>query len=95
MPKFVVLGSCRHEPYEVLIMPNRLNNEPEDPEKAYVEACKKFYPAMDKADIIIVYNPDYIVGEHTQKDIDYARSKGKKVIFTHPTELDSDLHNGH
>ena len=97
MPKIVVLGSCRHEPYKVLIMPNKLDPElyAKDHEKAYEHACEKFYPAIDEADIVIVFNPDYTVGEHTQKDIDYARSKGKRVVFTHPTETESDLHNGH
>ena len=97
MPKIVMLGSCRYEPYKVLIMPNKLDPElyAKDHEKAYEHACERFYPAIDEADFVIVWNPDYTVGEHTQRDIDYARSKGKRVVFTHPTETDSDLHNGH
>ncbi len=78
-------------------MPNKLDADlyAKDHKAAYAHACEKFYPAIDEADIVLVYNPEYHVGEHTQKDIDYARSKGKLVVFTHPTETDSDLHNGH
>lgn len=86
MPKIVVLGSCRYEPYKVLIMPNKLDPElyARDQDLAYAEVCKKFYPAIDEADFIIVWNPDSKVGEHTQKDIAYARSKAKTVVFVFP-----------
>lgn len=46
--------------------------------KGYKIASKKFYPAIDKADEVWVYAPDG-VGEHTQRDIDYAKSKGKTI----------------
>lgn len=82
MPSFVILGSCKHEPYEILAMPNILDKElyANDHEKAYDEACKVFYPAMDIADVVLVWAPDG-VGEHTQKDIDYAVKQGKKVVY--------------
>ncbi len=82
MPKIVILGSCRFEPYEVLMTPNKLDKNlyAKNHEKAYKQACKKFYPAIQQADIVIVYDPDG-VGEHTQKDIDFARSHGKEVIY--------------
>jgi len=88
MPKIVVLGSCRFEPYEVLAMPNKLDPVlyANDHEKAYDKACEKFYPAMDEADVILVYNPDGKIGEHTQRDIDYALARGKKVVYTHRIE---------
>ena len=81
-PKFVILGSCRHEPYEILQMPNPFDRKlyVEDHEKAYEEACKRFYPAIDEADVVIVYAPNG-VGEHTKQDIEYAKSRGKPVIL--------------
>jgi len=82
MPKIVILGSCRYSPYEVLLTPNPFDKElyVKDHEKAYEEACKRWYPAMDECDVVIVYAPDGI-GEHTQRDIDYAKSKKKKVFI--------------
>jgi hypothetical protein len=79
MPKIVVLGSCKHEPYEVLAMPNKIPNA-WNTEKGYKVACKKFYPAIKQADIIIVYAPNGI-GEHTQRDIDFAKSQGKPIFI--------------
>lgn len=77
MTKFVMLGSCRFEPYDFLAVPNKIPRA-WNTDKGYAIAAKIFYPAMDKADVIIVYAPDGI-GKHTQLDIDYARSIGKKV----------------
>lgn len=79
MPKIVILGSCKHEPYEVLAVPDKIPNA-WNTEKGYELASKKFYPAIDKADIVFVYAPKGI-GEHTQRDIDYALSKGKWVVI--------------
>jgi hypothetical protein len=84
MPKIVVLGSCRHGPYIVLAVPNPIPGL-YNTEEGYQEACKTFYPAIDKADVVLVYNPERTIGEHTQRDIDYACSKGKLLIFTCPT----------
>lgn len=78
MPKFTVLGSCKHEPYKVLAMPKK--NPFWNTEKGYKIASKKFYPAIDNSDFIIVYCP-YGVGKHTKKDIEYAISKGKRIIY--------------
>jgi hypothetical protein len=77
MTKMVILGSCRFEPYEILAVPEKVEGL-WNTEEGYEKATEKFHPAMDQADVIIVYAPDGI-GEHTQKDIDYARSIGKKV----------------
>lgn len=77
MPKIVILGSCRFEPYEVLAVPKK---EPGlwNTEKGYQQAAERFYPAIDSADVIIVWAPDG-VGEHTQRDIDYAKQQGKLI----------------
>ena len=86
MPKFVMLGSCRHEPYEMLFMPNKIDPTlyREEHEKAYDEACKTTYPAIEKADVVIVYVPDGIIGDHTQRDLTHAISHKKKiVVITH------------
>lgn len=83
MPKFVVLGSCKHEPYEVLFMPNKLDTSlyKEDHEKAYAEASKVVFPAIEEADVVIVYAPDGIIGEYTKKDVRHAIRHKKKVAF--------------
>lgn len=78
MPKIVILGSCRFEPYKVLALPNKIKGA-WNTEKGYKKASEIFYPAIDKADLIIVYAPDGI-GEHTKRDIEYAKSKGKRII---------------
>lgn len=82
MPKFVILGSCKYEPYEILALPNKLNPKlyREDHEKAYREACEVFYPAIEKADIVIVYAPDGI-GDHTKQDMEYAKKHGKQIVI--------------
>ena len=77
MVKLVILGSCRFDPYEILAVPNKIPGA-WNTDKGYAIAAQIFYPAMDKADVIIVYAPGGI-GIHTQKDIDYAHSIGKKV----------------
>lgn len=82
MPNIVILGSCRHEPYKVLAMPNKLDPElyKKDHEAAYMEAFEKlFRPAIDDADVVFVYAPGGI-GDHTQRDIWYARKRGKPVV---------------
>lgn len=82
MPKIVILGSCKYEPYEILIMPNKLDAElyEKDHERAYEEACKKFFPAIDEADEVWVYAPDGM-GIHTTQDYSYARMEGKTIRF--------------
>jgi hypothetical protein len=77
--KFVILGSCRFEPYEILAVPNKIPRA-WNTLAGYLIASRKFYPAIRQADVIIVYAPDGI-GEHTQKDIDFAKSIGKKVFI--------------
>lgn len=81
MVKIVILGSCRFEPYEILAVPNKIKGA-WNTEKGYQIACKKFYPAIDKADLVIVYAPDGI-GEHTQRDIDYVKKQRKKIVIIH------------
>ncbi len=76
-PKIVILGSCKHEPYEVLAMPNKIPGA-WNTDEGYEMASKIFYPAMDKADVILVFGTP---GKHTQLDIDYAESIGKTVQY--------------
>ena len=75
----VILGSCRFEPYEILAVPNKIPNA-WNTEKGYRKAFEIFKPAIDGADLVIVYAPDGI-GEHTQRDIDYARKQGKPIFL--------------
>jgi len=82
MPKIMVLGSCKLGPYEIIFVPNKLDPElyERDHELAYIEACKKVYPAIVDADEIWVYAPNGI-GEHTRRDLAYAESLLKKIRF--------------
>ena len=75
--KIVILGSCRYGPYTILAVPDPIPGL-HNTEEGYRVAAKKFYPAIEQADEVWVYAPDSI-GEHTQRDIDFAFSKGKKV----------------
>jgi len=77
MVKIVILGSCRFAPYEILAAPDPIPGL-HNTEAGYRIACEKFYPAIDEADIVIAYAPAGI-GEHTGRDMDYARKKGKPV----------------
>lgn len=75
-PKIVILGSLRNGDYEVTA-PKRVKEDYHN-EEGYQLACQRFYPAIEEADIVIVYGE---VGEHTQRDINYAISKGKRIIY--------------
>lgn len=86
MPKIVILGSCRFEPYEILAVPNKIPNA-WNTEEGYQIACKIFHPAIEQADVVLVYAPDG-VGIHTQRDINYAREKGKTIFWMIPLEDD-------
>jgi len=87
MPKIVILGSCRFEPYVILAAPKKVKGK-WNTEEGYEIATQKFYPAIDKCDLVIVYAPDGI-GEHTKRDIEYAKKQNKKVII-----IDGDDQNG-
>lgn len=77
--KIVILGSCRFAPYKVLAVPNPIAGL-HNTEEGYIEAAKIFYPAINDADVVIVYAPDGI-GEHTLRDLKYAESLGKKIVI--------------
>ena len=79
MPKIVILGSCRYEPYIILFAPNKVT-PPElyNTEEGYKKISRLIYAAIDNADEIWVYIPDGI-GEHTTRDLEYAKSKGKII----------------
>ncbi|MFD5430422.1 hypothetical protein [Streptomyces sp. NPDC127084] len=40
---------------------------------------------IDLADYVLVVNPGGYIGESTRREIDYARSLGKPIRYTHPT----------
>ncbi len=39
---------------------------------------------IDLADGVLVVNPDGYIGDSTRREIDYARSLGKPIRYTHP-----------
>jgi len=77
LPKIVILGSCRFSPYDVLAVPSEISPV-WNTEAGYEIAFRRFGPAIKKADIVIVYAPDGI-GEHTNRDLEYAKSLGKRI----------------
>ena len=88
MPKITILGSCAWEPYTILAMPNKLDAElyKKDHEGAYDDAFEKvFKKAIDECDFVFVYNPTG-VGEHTKRDIEYAKEQGKQIIYFDPLQ---------
>ena len=79
MVKITILGSCRFEPYEILAVPDKIPGA-WNTERGYQIAFKKFKKAIDESDVIFVYAPDGI-GEHTDRDIQYAIQKGKPIVI--------------
>lgn len=71
MPSIVILGSLKHHPYEVLYVPHPV-------EEGREEALQKCSAAIDRANEVVVYAREGI-GEHTWKDICYARQQGKRI----------------
>ncbi len=81
----VILGSCKHEPYKVTVpekVPGKWNTE-----EGYEEACKVFYPAINEADIVLVWLPNGKIGEHTKRDLTYALTQNKRVILITPDKV--------
>lgn len=91
MPKIVILGSCKHEPYDI-ITPKKLDPDlyERDHEKAYKKACEIFYPAIRESDLVIVYAPDGI-GDHTGQDLAYAITQNKPHL-TYPMDHEKAKH---
>jgi len=84
MPKIVILGSCKFEPYVILAVPNKIPGA-WNTEEGYKIASQKFYPAIEKADCVLVYCPEGKIGEHIMRDIQYAMKLGKDVtLFPSP-----------
>jgi len=87
MPKIVILGSCRYEPYIILFMPNRVTpKELYNTEEGYRKVSKLIYAAIDHADEVWVYAPDGYIGEHTSRDIKYALKHKKTIRIIAPIE---------
>jgi len=81
MTKIVILGSCNFSPYEIIAVPTPISRTDIPHEEAARIAFVGFSMAIREADAIIVYAPDGI-GEHTKRDINYAKSQGKKIFVT-------------
>ena len=76
MPKIVILGSLKNGDYEVTA-PKKVREDYHN-EEGYQLACQRFYPAIEEADLVIVYGE---MGEHTKRDADYAIKQGKRIIY--------------
>ena len=83
--KLVILGSCRFSPYEILAVPDPIPGA-HNTDKGYEMAFKVFKPAIEEADLVLVYAPDGI-GKHTGLDLDYARSLGKSIVVFGNTRI--------
>ena len=92
MPKIVILGSCRYEPYIILFMPNKVT-PPElyNTEEGYRKISKLVYAAIDNADEVWIYAPDGKIGEHTSRDIKYALEQKKIIRLISPVLTKSFL----
>ncbi|MES5824853.1 hypothetical protein [Streptomyces sp. RG80] len=45
---------------------------------------------IDLADEVLIVNPGDYIGDSTRSEIDYARSLGKPLRYTHPAGADED-----
>ncbi|UXY33185.1 hypothetical protein [Streptomyces sp. HUAS TT20] len=45
---------------------------------------------IDLADEVLIVNPGGYIGDSTRSEIDYARSLGKRIRYTHPVHADED-----
>lgn len=89
--RVVVLGSCRFAPYQITA-PATISIIDQRQAVAYKLrvlgkqklsqklAAPIFHSDIDACDEVWVYAPDGI-GEHTQQDLDYAKSKGRTIRF--------------
>ena len=77
--KIVILGSCRFEPYDIIMVPRKVKGK-WNTEEGYQIAKKLFAPSIELADEVWVYAPDGL-GIHTKRDLDYARKQGKTIRF--------------
>lgn len=80
--KIVVLGSCRFEPYNVIIVPEKVEGK-WNTEEGYQIAFQKFSKAIKACDVVWVWCPDGI-GEHTRRDAEFAIKEGKQVFLLLP-----------
>ena len=79
MPKVVILGSCRFEPYDVICVPKKVKGK-WNTDEGYKISTKRFYPAIHQCDEVWIYAPDGI-GKHTQMDLNYALKIGKPIRY--------------
>ena len=91
MTNIVILGSCRFAPYTILAVPNKIPNA-WNTEEGYKKASEIFYPAIEKADVVLVYAPDG-VGEHTARDILEACRQNKEVFLIVPFKSGIEVHS--
>jgi len=91
MPKIVILGSCRYEPYEILFVPKKIPGL-WNTEEGYKKASERCYPAIDQADEVWVYVPDGRIGEHTKRDIEYALKRKKTIRIISSIESQVKIH---
>jgi hypothetical protein len=47
---------------------------------------------IDLADEVLIVNPGGYIGDSTRSEIDYARSLGKPIRYTHPVGAGEDAH---
>lgn len=62
-------------------------------DEAELDALHKLHLAkIDISDAIFVLNVGGYIGETTKKEIEYARQKGKRVLYMEPTDLTWNYH---
>ncbi|MFJ3673724.1 hypothetical protein ACIPSE_45505 [Streptomyces sp. NPDC090106] len=74
-----------------LKQPHPLWNSPDQADRLKQMLDTLHLRKIDLADEVLVVNPGGYIGDSTAREIDYARSLGKPIRYTHPAD-DGDSH---
>lgn len=82
-PNIVILGSMKKWGKYKVLSPHPIDSKlyQTDHEAAYKLAQAVFYPAIEEADVVLVYAPDGVIDGHTKQDVDYTIGIGKTPIM--------------
>ncbi len=63
-------------------MPMRLNADENPTEDVIADLCRRHLEKIAASDTILAVNHGGYIGEAVKKEIEYAKSLGKKIIYT-------------
>jgi len=75
-----------------LAVPNKIPGAWNTEEEYKIAFETVFKEAIEKCDFIFVYNPTGI-GEHTKRDIEFAKKQGKHIVYFDPLQIESPWDN--